>query len=363
MKFKFSINQPCHENWANMTPNEKGRFCSQCSKTVHDFTNHAPQEIAEALKGGSGHICGRVPNHLLNQEFTQAGYGKWGALALVGATALLQQPEMIDTFNASANKNHIQVNTQNNYYKISGSVQNSHKQPVGGAVIQILQNEKFIAQGFSLSTGNFALYIDKIKTSNEPVTVRIQKEGYVVSEETLVVAVNPDWKHDFILENEITETTLSQEYVEIEYVTMGDMMYESPYIENEVQKTECTNYQVTGGAVAYYETETIAEPVKHIEPETKIKSKPEKIVAVFENINKLSVYPNPATEQIILDLYYDKSYNAMIYDLTGKLIRQQSFTSNKLQMNVNELVPGNYIVYVVDTETQYSMSQKIVVVR
>jgi hypothetical protein len=44
-----------------MAPNEKGRYCSACSKTVIDFTNYSDQEIADyfiARKGQS--TCGRL---------------------------------------------------------------------------------------------------------------------------------------------------------------------------------------------------------------------------------------------------------------------------------------------------------------
>ncbi len=35
---KLSIPKPCHEDWAAMTPNEQGRHCAVCAKTVTDFT-------------------------------------------------------------------------------------------------------------------------------------------------------------------------------------------------------------------------------------------------------------------------------------------------------------------------------------
>jgi len=35
--FKISIPKPCFEGWENMLPNEGGRYCKACAKTIVDF--------------------------------------------------------------------------------------------------------------------------------------------------------------------------------------------------------------------------------------------------------------------------------------------------------------------------------------
>jgi hypothetical protein len=61
----ISIPQPCSENWAQMRPDEKGRFCSRCAHSVRDFSGlkkeEALSEVEVALASGQ-RICGRFPN-------------------------------------------------------------------------------------------------------------------------------------------------------------------------------------------------------------------------------------------------------------------------------------------------------------
>ncbi|SFN01736.1 TonB-dependent outer membrane receptor, SusC/RagA subfamily, signature region [Chryseobacterium oleae] len=65
---KITIPKPCHENWEAMTPEEKGRFCSVCSKTVRDFTISSDQEIIEVFSHSSENICGNFNASQLNRD-------------------------------------------------------------------------------------------------------------------------------------------------------------------------------------------------------------------------------------------------------------------------------------------------------
>ncbi|MBK0370613.1 energy transducer TonB [Flavobacterium agrisoli] len=91
-KYKITIPEPCSENWDKMIPNENGRFCMNCSKTVIDFTSKVPEEIQQFfIKNKSKNICGRfkksqldtiiikIPNQVL---YSQNQYHKIFSLAL-----------------------------------------------------------------------------------------------------------------------------------------------------------------------------------------------------------------------------------------------------------------------------------------
>ncbi|MDP9961751.1 TonB-dependent receptor plug domain-containing protein [Chryseobacterium lathyri] len=65
---KITIPKLCHENWETMTPEEKGRFCSVCSKTVRDFTIASDEEIINVFSHSSENICGNFYESQLNRN-------------------------------------------------------------------------------------------------------------------------------------------------------------------------------------------------------------------------------------------------------------------------------------------------------
>lgn len=65
--FKISIPEPCHEDWNEMSPRDKGRFCTVCDKVVVDFTGYSIPEIGEHFSKLEGKICGRFQQYQLRE--------------------------------------------------------------------------------------------------------------------------------------------------------------------------------------------------------------------------------------------------------------------------------------------------------
>lgn len=50
----------CDQNWDEMPPTAKGKFCQQCSREVIDFTSKSRSEIRHHLRNSEGRVCGQV---------------------------------------------------------------------------------------------------------------------------------------------------------------------------------------------------------------------------------------------------------------------------------------------------------------
>lgn len=85
------IANPCHEDWNQMLPEEQGRFCRMCSKTVVDFIDWEPEVISEYLiQHKDEKICGRFSVHQLYAP-AQTEEPNWPALIGVSALSYIRK--------------------------------------------------------------------------------------------------------------------------------------------------------------------------------------------------------------------------------------------------------------------------------
>ena len=71
MRYTIQVPKPCHEEWNDMTPTDGGRHCTQCSKTVIDFTSWQQEDILAYLQQNSAAgVCGRLRREQVNVPIT-----------------------------------------------------------------------------------------------------------------------------------------------------------------------------------------------------------------------------------------------------------------------------------------------------
>lgn len=87
-RFTISIPEPCTENWNDMTPTERGKFCAHCQKDVIDFSSKTDIEIVNFAKHNKGNFCGRFIDTQLEKEFSYTEHEKYSNLKYAAALAL-----------------------------------------------------------------------------------------------------------------------------------------------------------------------------------------------------------------------------------------------------------------------------------
>ena len=82
MKTTVTVSKPCIQSWNAMQPNDNGRFCQLCQKTVTDFTTLSDTEIHRLIKNANGNLCGRflqsqIDRPLQGNKTTHVPFGKF----------------------------------------------------------------------------------------------------------------------------------------------------------------------------------------------------------------------------------------------------------------------------------------------
>ncbi|MEZ4873997.1 MAG: carboxypeptidase-like regulatory domain-containing protein [Flavobacteriaceae bacterium] len=160
---KISIPEPCHEDWAKMTPTEKGKFCSVCTKEVFDFTQTTDEELVKRVMQGKS-LCGRFKASQLNREMTLERKSKTSLLPY--AASLLMPLSVLATSEVKSHpspleKNYVSLGIGSNPSKkseinLSEKKEDSTKLKIKGTIIDEnnlpLPGTTIIIKGTSIGT-------------------------------------------------------------------------------------------------------------------------------------------------------------------------------------------------------------------
>ncbi len=79
----------------------------------------------------------------------------------------------------------------------------------------------------------------------------------------------------------------------------------------------------------------------------------------------LEVFPNPTRGTVALSYGFraDRQYTAMVYDITGRPVRQKEVDANDRTLDLGELTPGVYLLRFTDTHEKETFTRKVVIQR
>ena len=205
MPLPIQVPNPCHEDWQKMIPEEKGRHCLSCQKTVMDFTQMTDAEILSFFQQKPTGVCGRFRQEQLKPKLTTETkhLSRWKMYLLAISATLAMKTLLAETTKAQTPVEQrepkispLRVGTvayvhDEERFTVAGKVIDAEtKEPIPGVSIAI----KGTTQGITTNrNGEFQLALLK----KEDILVIsffgfLTQEYKALSEQSLFVEMKPD---------------------------------------------------------------------------------------------------------------------------------------------------------------------------
>ena len=187
MHFKLHITEPCHEDWSQMSPRDKGRFCASCAKEVIDFTALSRKQITEKVQSGKS-ICGRYRKDQLETVYfipEKKAFKNLGiAAAFTSLLALCEPATGQETEVKTEHKNlydgrndHLFVSNKN-VFKFNVTITDPSDLPLPGVSVELVDSGKTFQTDFD---GNVTIQLtaDEYEKYNK---IRCSFVGFEIEE-------------------------------------------------------------------------------------------------------------------------------------------------------------------------------------
>lgn len=391
---KFIIQEPCHEDWTAMTPNEQGRFCAACQKCVIDLTNKQPAEIKEIYQANDGDVCGRMsvsqfvstPQRSTdNSPFTSQVLKKLQvfALALLATFSFGYQTVQAQKRPIKGKIAHVPSDV-----RIEGQVKWDHGSAASGVTVEVWHGEELMQSRIADEKGKFGF----INLERGQYRV-VAKAGEWISAETqantwqggkfIVRLLLEDQQVDgglgFIEEGQTIQAPETDE------VNTDESTIYRPELECEVtpsneSETDHALYEpIELGKIAYIEEEQDVEtvikvgqivdisdlippPIDPIAAESaeaeadadvsNAQSREEKLIL---NDIQFTIFPNPTDGElrVRIDSPSERSVHYLLYDMNGRSLAAHKWEpgmSADYEIDLSRYAAGTYLLRILSGE-------------
>lgn len=333
------IPEPCHENWNNMLPAEKGRFCNACAKQVIDFSMMSDTQIIDYFKNSTGRVCGRFAEDQLQrslQPVTQPKKKAWWMAMTMPLLFLFNKSQAQESSNApdtaaafidlTATRTTGLVsivtvkNNEPNFINVKGKVVDEKGGVIPYASIFCERTGFIIAAD---SVGNFESETDMISYDD---MLRVSSAGFESSD--IVVG--------YLIDNPGAPVVLNP-------IVMGDVLV----------AVKRNSYKMGGFTTG----------VCIISTREKAYSSYKKIIG--KEIFTASPNPVGRGSQINIQLKQSGEYSLLLLDNSSRLILSKIINSqdgNNIPLDIpNNIAAGIYYLRAIDEKSKKSFVQKIII--
>lgn len=300
------IPEPCHEDWNKMQPDDKGKFCGSCCKSVVDFSNKTDEEIRTILiEYKDQKVCGHFKKSQIDRPLNiRLNFN--------------DLPKNVSTTKAFAIA----------LFLVFGSILFSCTDHSGKTVGELkIENTEQRLTGAIVAP---------------PIEKMLKGEAMMV----------PD---------SLANTISVPEEI---YANGGICVHEMPLIPDSLMKGDIVQIQkdslpITAIIIPHAKDTSLIQKT-----DSSFKEKTTKIgeQIISHKQNALNIFPNPSTGEFTVkyDVLKRADVTLNIMDINGKIIRTLSNVTNQYEgkyqipVNANDLPNGIYIVNLINNGERFS---------
>lgn len=344
-KLYLSIADPCHEDWKKMTPVDQGRFCSSCQKKVVDFTTQSDEEIISFFNNYNGSACGRFTDEQLDRPIQKIEL-KPASSFLKYAAGLLLPAFLFATKTKGQFKEQLPKQA-NNIVCVPASDINEGLEVIAGGVTVSRQQKTFI-------TGSVFDEITKEPLAGISIIIKGTNQGVVTDAKGNYSIYIPSKKAV------LQFSSIGYEMKEVKGNTLNNT-------NAVVVKMKAAVIGLLGEVVLTgYETRRMGGMTGMMSIITRSK------FSILDTLlpAKVNIYPNPVAASGTINISFPNVkpgfYQLRLLSATGQLFysfqKQISGKGEAEQIHLSDkILPGMYIVQVIDEQKKLLQSSKIVV--
>ena len=367
MKKTLTIGSPCEEDWNKMTPNQEGRHCDVCDKTVVDLTQKTQPEMVAIFESKGGDMCGRMwmpkaakvtggPLPVLHGRLRQFALALLVALGILPMTALKVQAQGKPVPGKMAYRAE---------HDLTVNVYADGKQAMAAQVL-VKQGNVVVKQAETDASGMVTLadlapgqYTVVVRYQSQKAATREVHLGQNMTESFFLTSDNGKWSEERIM---MLGDTIGYEYqwdpqpaVEERETVKGEVQALPQY--EEVTLTTGTmiqveEYEVTAGVPEIVEEQDVFMGQPVVCNGKKGGAQSAEAMAPQPGL-EVKVFPNPMDGLFraeITGTHKGEGVSLLVFDAEGRLLRQSSHEGGEdllLEVDLSREAAGIYFVKVV----------------
>jgi Secretion system C-terminal sorting domain len=331
----IQIPEPCHENWADFTPTQKGAFCGSCQIDVVDFSDKSPNEVKSILKQNAGqHMCGRFRKsqlaelnndfHLWENQSQRTFQSKflYACLLVFGMSLFTSATAAGNTFLhhfgiMKESKNPIELalfDIDKTIMEVESDTNKIKKNEYKKGKVKYVPEEKLLGKPI----------LQELET-NIPDSLEKAEECFVKGDVAYTPQENVEATEDSLVENFVLGDTIlyNDEMIDGEISWdegFDEYVEDSTNTEDVVVETIDTLAHLKGQIVEVNQTVEIEE-TDSTHQNTNDTNENQAILSasIFESM----LYPNPTRDKttVVINVNEASRFNIYLYAISGKMVK------------------------------------------